>query len=111
MGNQIYAVFNNFIGDYLAHLNREETELEKALLDNFTDEELVAIEQELMGSVPPQRMGQWLGVMCSSLNADELTGMLGGVKATAPPLAVEGILKLAEQAMPADTWQKVRARI
>ena len=69
------------------------------------------MEQNIMGSVAPQQMGEWLGVICSSLNADELTGMLGGMKATAPPQVVEGMLKLAEQAMPTDTWQKVRARI
>ena len=111
LGNRIYSVFNSFIGSYLPHLDREETVLEKALLDNFTDEELVAIDQQIIGSVPPERMGVWLGVICASLNADELTGMFGGMKATAPPEAVEGMLKLAEQAMPADTFQKVLARI
>ena len=111
LGNQVYALFNSFIGSYLAHLDKEETELEKALLDHFTDEELMNMEQNIMGSVAPQQMGEWLGVICSSLNADELTGMLGGMKATAPPQVVEGMLKLAEQAMPTDTWQKVRARI
>ena len=111
LGNQAYSLFNSFIGSYLAHLDREETQLETALLDHFTDEELVAMEQQIMGSVSPDRMGVWLGLICFSLNADELTGMLGGMKATAPPQALEGMLKLAEQAMPADTWQKVLARI
>ena len=111
LGNQVYTLFNGFIGSYLGHMAREETELEKALLDNFTDEELVAMEQEIMSSVPPQRMGEWLGVICSSLYVDELTGMLGGMKVTAPPQAVEGMLTLSQQAMPADTWKKVWAKI
>ena len=111
LANQVYALFSSFIGYYLGHLEREETILEKALLDHFTDEELMAMEQEIMGSVTPERMGEWLTVICTSLNADELTGMLGGMKATAPPEALEGMLKIAEQAMPADNWQKVKARI
>ncbi len=111
MGNQVYGTFNRFIGRYVGHLDREETELETALLAHFTDEELAAMEQQIMGSVAPERMAEWLTVICSSMNADELTGMFGGMKATAPPQAVEGMLKLAEQAMPADTWRKVSARI
>ena len=111
VGNRVYSIFNSFIARYLAHLDREQAELEKALLDHFTDEELAAMEQEIMGSVPPERMGEWLGVICSSFNADELTRMLGGMKASAPPQVVEGMLKLAEGSMPADTWQKVLARI
>ena len=107
----MYSLFNTFIGSYLAHLDQEETVLEKALLDHFTDQELMVMEQEIMGSVPPQRMGEWLPMICANLNADELTGMLGGMKASAPPQVVEGLLKLAEQAMPAGTWRKVLARI
>ena len=52
LGNQVYGTFNRFIGRYVSHLDREETELETALLAHFTDEELVAMEQQIMGSVP-----------------------------------------------------------
>ena len=111
LGKEMYSLFNRFISEYLGHMEREETELEAALIDNFTDEDLGAIEQQIMSSVPPEQMVEMLPFIFSSLNADELIGMLGGMKASAPPPVVEGVMKMAEQAMPAATWQKVRSRI
>ena len=111
LGYEMYRTFNKFIGDYLAHLEREESELEPALLDNFTDDEIKAIDDEIMATVPPELMTELLPLICASMNADELTTMFGGVKASAPPQVAEGILKLAEQSMPPRTWEKVRARI
>ena len=37
LGNQLYSIFNTYIGDYLGHLDREEAELAQALWDNSTD--------------------------------------------------------------------------
>ena len=64
-----------------------------------------------MGSVAPEQMGEWLTAMCSSLNADELTTILGGMKQGAPPQVMEWAYGIAEQAMRAGAWEKVRARI
>ncbi len=42
LGNQLYRTFNTYTGDYLGHLSREDTELEQALWDHCTDQELRA---------------------------------------------------------------------
>ncbi len=61
-----------------------------------------------MGSVPPERMAVWVPFICNSWNASELTAILAGVKQGAPPEAFAGMLHMAEQAMPAATWETVR---
>ena len=111
LGNQVHDRFNTFVGEYLGHLHREETELQQALWDHFTDDELAAIEHELMGSVPPDRMGEWMKEIFASLNPDDITPMFLGMKAGAPPEAFAGAFQLAEQVMPPANWEKVRARI
>ena len=108
LGNQIYSVFNTYIGDYLGHLDREEAELEQALWDHFTDQELADIDHELMGSIPPERMAVWVGVICKSWNASELTDILAAMKQVTPPEAFAGMLQMGEQATPAATWATVR---
>jgi len=108
LGNQLYGMFNNYIGDYLGHLDREDTELEQALWDHFTDQELAEIDNQIMGSVPPERMAVWVPVICNSWNASELTAILAGMKQNAPTEAFAGMLKMAEQATPAATWETVR---
>ncbi len=108
LGNQLYGIFNTYIGDYLGHLDREEAELEQALWDHFTDQELADIDHKLMGSIPPERMAVWVPVICNSWNASELTTILAGMKQGAPPDAFAGMLKMMEQATPAATWETVR---
>ena len=111
VGIEIYGKYNEFVGEYLGHLVREEGELQQALWDNFTDEELGAIEGAIMAAVPPDLMAQFLPEVCASMNPDELSFMLGGMKAMAPPEMFAGVVQMAEQATPAQNWGKVRARI
>ena len=108
LGNQLYRMFNAYIGDYLGHLVREDTELEQALWDHFTDREIADIDNKIMGSIPPERMAVWVPVICNSWNASELTAVLAGMKSGAPPEAFAGMLKMVEQATPAATWETVR---
>ena len=108
LGNQLYGIFNTYIGEYLGHLDREEAELEQALWDHFTDPELADLDHRLMGSIPPERMAVWVPVICISWNASELTTILADMKQDAPPEAFAGMLKMVEQATPAATLETVR---
>ena len=111
LGIEIYRKYNEFVGEYLGHLVREEGELQQALWDNFNDEELGAMEGAIMAAVPPDLMAQFLPEICAGMNPDELSFMLGGMKATAPPEMFAGVIQIAEQATPLQNWEKVRARI
>ena len=107
LGNQLYGIFNTYIGDYLGHLDREEAELQQALWDHFTDQELADIDHQIMGSVPPERMAVWVPVICNSFNASELTAILADMKQGAPPEVFAGMLKMAEPVTPPATWEAV----
>ena len=111
LGVEAYGLFNSFAGDYLGHLAHEETELQQALWDNFTDEELGAMEGRILASVPPDLMAQFIPNICAALNANELTGMLCQMKAMAPPKMFENVMKMAEQAATPSNFEKVRARL
>ena len=54
---------------------------------------------------------QFLPNICAALNADELSGMLGQMKAMAPSEMFEGVMKMAEQAATPSNFEKVRARL
>ncbi len=108
LGNHLYGILNTYIGVYLGHLDREEAELEQALWDHFTDQELADLDHRLMGSIPPERMAVWVPVICNSWNASELTAILAAMKQGAAPEAFAGMLKMVEQATPAATWETVR---
>ena len=108
---RFYDLYNQFVGTYLDHMHREEHELQQALWDNFTDEELGAIDGAIMADASPELMARFLTLICGSSNPGELAFMLGGMKGAMPPEAFQGMLQQAESATPADIWAKVRERI
>jgi hypothetical protein len=111
LGGAIYEKYNAFVGEYLGHMVLEEGDMQQVLWDNFTDDELGAIEGALMADVPPELMAQFLPEICGALNPDELSFMLGGLKAVAPPEMFAGVVQMAAQATPSQNWEKVKARI
>ena len=108
LGNQLYSIFNTYIGDYLGHLDREEQQLGQALWDHFTDQELADIDHQIIANVPPEVMAGMIPIICNSFNASELTAILGDMKQGAPAEVFAGMLKMVEQATPPATWESVR---
>ena len=112
LGIEVHERFNEYIGIYLGHLYREETELQKVLWDNFTDAELIAIRAAIARDIPPgRRRGEFFPEMCASYNPDEISLVLKRVKADTPPEVFRGVIQLAESVMQPAMWAKVRARI
>ncbi|MCH7737183.1 MAG: hemerythrin domain-containing protein [Chloroflexi bacterium] len=111
LGNEIYDIYNQFVGAYISHLYREEHELQQALWDNFTDEELGAIEGAIDASVAPDVMGQFIILICASFNPDDLVSLLGVMKGGMPPEVFQGVVGMCQSATPADIWAKVKDRI
>ena len=112
LGIELHERFNAYVGMYLGHLYREETELQKVLWDNFTDAELIAIRAAIVRDLPPGgRVGKLLPEMCASYNPDEISLFLKRVKADAPPEVFQRVTQVAESVMQPAMWAKVRARI
>jgi len=112
LGIELHERFNAYVGMYLGHLYREETELQKVLWDNFTDSELIAIRAAIARDIPPGRTrGEFLPAMCASYNPDEISVVLKRLKADAPPEVFQRMTQTAESVMEPAMWAKVRARI
>ena len=112
LGIELHERFNAYVGIYLGHLYREETELQKVLWDNFTDAELIAIRAAIAKDIPPgRRRGEFFPEMCASYNPDEISLFLKRVKADAPPEVFQRMTQIAESVMQPAMWAKVRTRI
>ena len=111
LGILLHERLNAYIGIYLGHLYREEKELHQALWDNFTEEELLAMSRDLVATIPPDRKVYLLKVMCSSCGPDDISPILGEIKAGAPPEYAQVALQLAHDILPPGIWTKVQSRI
>jgi len=99
---------NELFAAYIAHMNREETDLVPWMKEHFSDSQMAAMRGAIMGRTPPDRMSAILGWMLPSLNVGELAGLLGEVRSAVPPQAFKAITDMCEAKVDPARWGMVR---
>ncbi len=100
---RLYRSLARFVGENFEHMGVEEHDHNAVLWTHYSDAELVAIEHELVASIPPQAMMKALHWFLPALNAPERADMLRGMQAGMPPPAFQAVLGIARATLsPAD---------
>lgn len=107
----LYRRFALFAAENHEHMHVEETQLNAVLWDCFTDAELAVIHDRILDSIPPQELADTLPLMLPALNPQQRAGMLGAIRAKAPPQAMQGVLAIAERALDRSGWTKLQAAL
>ena len=110
-GVELTREANDLFADYQEHMNREERRIVPMMRMRFTDEQMRTMRGTLMRNMPPPRLEAILRWMLPSLNATELTGMLGAAKGTMPPEQFQALTGLAAKYLAPERWQMVRQRV
>ena len=103
-GKSAYYQLAGFIGRYFVHMSTEEHDVMPYLQDRMSDPELMDVQNQLRASIPPPRMADYLRLMIPAMNIQERTAMFSGMKAFAPPEALNGACKLAESVLDKQAW-------
>lgn len=104
---RLYRHLARFIGENLEHMHVEETLHNAALWAAYSDDELMQIEQRIVGSIPPAEMAALLRWMIPAMNPAERAGMLGGMQQGMPPDAFTGVLDIARRVLDDMAWAKL----
>ena len=110
-GKSAYYQLAGFIGRYLVHMSTEELNVMPYLQEQLTDQELMDITNQLRGSIAPPRMADYLKLMIPAMNIQERTAMFSGMKAFAPPEALDGACKLAASVLDDTEWKELCDRV
>lgn len=102
--NELFAV-------YFTHMNREDTELVPLMCKHFTDEQMVAMRNAIIGQMPRDRLFFILGWMVPSLNVSELSGLIASIRGTAPPAFLKAVSALCAARVDPARWKEVRVRL
>jgi hypothetical protein len=102
---------NDFFAAYLAHMNLEDERLIPMMREHFTDEQMRAMRGAIMGGMPPDRLATVLRWMLPSLNVQELSAMLGGLRQGAPPPLRALVSGVAAARLDPERWKLVQARV
>lgn len=91
--HELYARFTVFVAENLLHMNHEETVCAQVLFDHFNDAEIIAIEQRLVASMPPQEGYESLLLILPNITHSERRTMLLELQQAMPYEVFSGLLQ------------------
>jgi hypothetical protein len=109
--HRLYIEFASFTSAYLAHQDVEERLVMPALEAAIGVDAAVALHQSIVSSIPPDEMAASLALMLPAMNIDDRAELLGGIRATAPAAAFEGVFGLAASVLTTADHQALAARL
>jgi Hemerythrin HHE cation binding domain len=109
--HELYIELAAFTADYLRHQDIEEREVGPTLEEAVGVDGVIALHMAIIGNMAPQQLISGLAVMFPAMNVDDRTELLGGMKATAPAEAFEGVWSLAGSVLSADDHRALAARL
>ncbi len=96
---RLYRALALFVADNFHHMHVEETAHNAVLWEAYRDDELVALEQALVASIPPDAMFEALHWFLPALNASERAGMLAEMSHGMPPEPFRAVLDIAQRTL------------
>lgn len=99
LARRIHERLCRLTGEHLRHMDREETEAMRALWAHCSDQELDAIHQRILRSIPPSVMAEWAAVMLPAMSLPERTAMLTPMSRQLPRQVFEDLIAPARAAL------------
>jgi len=103
----LYHALSAFVAHNLDHMGEEETGHNAVLWATHTDDELRGIHQAILADLRPEEMQVALRWMLPHLSPAERAGLLGGLRADAPPAIFENVLALVRPLLGGRDWKKL----
>lgn len=91
LADRLYVLFDLFVQDNLTHMRHEEEHHNAVLWSAYDDAEIVAIEQALVGALPPEKKALYLHAMLPAVPTRDRVRLLGGLRQSVPAEAFDGI--------------------
>lgn len=104
---RLYRHLAEFVGENLVHMQVEETRNNEALWALYRDDELAALHDRLIASIPPDEMALTARWMAAALAPQELAGLCLDMQRKAPPPAFEALLDVMRTQLDEKRWAKL----
>ena len=108
---QLYQALAAFMAVDLAHMQHEETAHNALLWSHYDDAELLAVEQRIVASIPPDMSLRLLRWFMPAFNAPERLRMLSGMRAGAPAPVFQAAISVARDSLPSADFAKLARQL
>jgi hypothetical protein len=109
-GHQLQAAFFEFTAAVLQHMNKEETVINEILWSNYSDNQLVGMEVEIMKQATSSDCNWYTGKILKELSNREILSWVNSIKEHASPFMLKKLISTARIVLPIDRWQMIRAK-
>lgn len=99
-GSAIIKSFGDYLVFNLRHMQREEIDLNKLLWDNYTDEEILKINDSIIAGISAEEMLKTSKWIMRGINRNEAENWLIAVKQKAPEEVFNSLFRLTETCLP-----------
>jgi hypothetical protein len=103
----LYHALGVFVAHNFEHMEHEEAAHNAVLWATHSDEEIGALHERILASIPPAEMQLALRWMLPHMNPAERAGMLRDMRRTAPPQVLDGVLGLVRPLLGGRDWRKL----
>jgi hypothetical protein len=110
-GILLQQAFDEFTAFNLQHMNQEETIINEALWQHYTDQDIAAIEKTIVASLPPEKSEFSAKWMMRGLNNTEIANWLKNVQVMAPEIVFNGLCAIAARELPIERWITIRDKM
>jgi hemerythrin-like domain-containing protein len=96
---RLYRALALFVADNFQHMHQEEMQHNAVLWTAYSDAQLLAIEQALVASIPPDAVAEAMHWFMPALNAPERALMLSEMQQGMPPEPFRAMLDIAQRTL------------
>jgi hypothetical protein len=107
IGAELYIKFAKFHGEYLLHTVGEETDTQKQLWENFTDQEIHGMRGKIIGRFTPDAFEKWQAFILPAITHNDRAMMFGGLKANVPEQFTK-MMAMAEKFLPGEDFTALK---
>lgn len=107
----LYRDLALFVADNFQHMDVEETANNAELWETHADEELAAVHDALVASIPPEKMLVYLRWMVPAMAPEERVELFAGIRQNLPAEAFVGVLAAAKPGLAERDWHKLMAAL
>jgi hemerythrin-like domain-containing protein len=107
LGSALRKAFVDFLAFNLVHMAKEEDIINNLLWRYYTDEQIRAIEKQIIANQPPESTAVVWRWMIRGLSNGEIINWLKTVEKNAPPVVFKNLFLIAESELPGHRFRQV----
>jgi hypothetical protein len=109
--HRLYLGLASFTAEYLQHQEFEEFEVMVMLSQHLSFDELLAIDNAIVASIPPDMMAKSAALMLPAMNIDDQAELYEGARAGVPPEVFGAMVALAQSVLEPVRFDALAARL